>query len=268
MLKQRVITAVVAALVLLLVLFVVPESVTRVVIALLFLAGAWEWSGFLGAGGTERTGFVVTVAVLILPHLAGLTSGLDLRLVFTIALVWWIAALLWTFAYPTPVPKLVAWLAGVLVLVPAYVAVDWLYRQNVWLLLLALAPVWVADIGAYFAGKAFGRVKLAPSISPGKTWEGVIGGVAAVALLVLLENRLFGIPLAGFLPLCLAVGMISVIGDLTVSIFKRNAGVKDSGKLFPGHGGFLDRADGIMAATPLFALGLLWIGFLPGIYPQ
>ena len=267
MLKQRIITAVVAALALLAVLFVLPQQAARVVIALLLLTGAWEWSAFLGGGRTERFVFVAVSAALMVPHLAGVSTGTEFYLVLKIALVWWALAFLWIFIYPTAIPKFVAWLVGILVIVPAYVAIDWLYVQGAWILLLALLPVWVADIGAYFSGKAFGRVKLAPAISPGKTWEGVIGGMLAVVAMVFVLNAALGIPLAGFLPLCLAVGVISIVGDLTVSMFKRYTGVKDSGTLFPGHGGFLDRADGITAAAPLFALGLQWIGSLPGIYP-
>lgn len=267
MLKQRFVTAVVAALALLAVLFVLPQQYARIIIALLLLTGAWEWSAFLGGGRPERLIFVAIAAALMAPHLAGLDTAVELRLVLRIALVWWALAFLWIFIYPTSIPKFVAWLAGILVIVPAYIAVDWLYVQGAWVLLLALAPVWVADIGAYFSGKAFGRVKLAPAISPGKTWEGAIGGMLAVVALVLALKAALGIPLTGLLPLCLAVGVISIVGDLTVSMFKRYTGVKDSGALFPGHGGFLDRADGIMAAAPLFALGLQWIGNVPGIYP-
>jgi phosphatidate cytidylyltransferase len=123
-----------------------------------------------------------------------------------------------------------------------------------------LIIVWAADIGAYFSGKRFGRVKLAPSISPGKTWEGVAGGLLAVLLLVVGRGYWAGSDLAVLVPFCLAVAMISVVGDLTVSIFKRNAGVKDSGSLFPGHGGLLDRIDSVTAAAPLFALGISWVG--------
>ncbi|MEX1265985.1 MAG: phosphatidate cytidylyltransferase, partial [Woeseia sp.] len=135
-----------------------------------------------------------------------------------------------------------------------------LYRVEPALLLFMLVVVWAADIGAYFSGKTFGRVKLAPSISPGKTWEGVIGGLLLVLVLVVLRGYWAGDNLAVLVPFCVAVALLSVVGDLTVSIFKRNAGVKDSGKLFPGHGGLLDRIDSVTAASPLFALGVLWFG--------
>jgi len=127
-------------------------------------------------------------------------------------------------------------------------------------LLFALLIVWAADAGAYFAGKVFGRVKLAPSISPGKTWEGVFGGLLIVAALAVAAAYWTDIRLAVLLPFCLAVAVLSIVGDLTVSMFKRTAGLKDSGTLFPGHGGILDRIDSVAAAAPLFALGVGWLG--------
>jgi phosphatidate cytidylyltransferase len=117
-------------------------------------------------------------------------------------------------------------------------------------------------MGAYFFGKTFGRVKLAPSISPGKTWEGVFGGLLLVLLLTLAFAKYSGFDPAVLIPFCLAVAALSIVGDLTVSMFKRTAGVKDSGQLFPGHGGMLDRIDSISSAAPLFALGLSWLGLV------
>lgn len=260
MIRQRVITAIIAGSLLLAVLFSLPPLLTRGVIVVLMLVAAWEWSGFLDTGRPARFAFVTLVALLIVPAFVWLEPGADRTMVFKIALGWWVLALIWTFIYPTPIAGPVAWLSGLLVIVPAYVALDWLYQLGPWVLLFMLAIVLAADIGAYFAGKGFGRVKLAPRISPGKTWEGAIGGLLAVTLLVVVESRLLGFSLAFVLPLALAVAVMSVVGDLTVSMFKRTAGLKDSGTLFPGHGGFLDRADSITAAAPLFALGMSWTG--------
>ena len=260
MLKQRIITAVIAALVLLAILFAIPSQITRGVIATLFIIGAWEWSGFLNAGESGRYAFVALIATMIVSVLLGLGQVDNPEPVFQLALVWWVLAFIWTFFFPTPIAKPVAWLCGILVIVPAFVAIDWLYQISPWTLLFMLLIVWVANICAYFAGKTFGRIKLAVNISPGKTWEGAIGGLAAVALVVALESVWLDFPMTSVLPLALAVSVISVVGDLTVSMFKRSTGVKDSGTLFPGHGGFLDRADGIMAAAPVFSLGMVWLG--------
>ena len=126
-------------------------------------------------------------------------------------------------------------------------------------MLFLLLLVWAADIGAFFAGRSFGRLKLAPQVSPAKTWEGVLGGLGAAALVAAAGAWWFDLPRVAFLSLCLAVALISVVGDLTESMFKRYAGLKDSGSVFPGHGGVLDRIDSVTAAAPLFLLGLRWM---------
>jgi phosphatidate cytidylyltransferase len=261
MLKQRIITAVIALAVIGVVLFVVPSTVARVFVAALIIAGAWEWAGFLFESGSAKrwayVGFISALIGLLYPAV-GDTGTLDT--VLKLALIWWLIALVWIPFFPTPIPAPVVWVCGALVLVPAWAALDYLYLQAPYLLVFALLIVWVADIGAFFVGKGFGRVKLAPQVSPGKTWEGVLGGLCAVLLLAAVGSRLLDLDIAVLVPFCLAVTMLSIVGDLTVSMFKRTAGVKDSGSLFPGHGGVLDRIDSVTAALPLFALGLRWIG--------
>lgn len=259
MLKQRVITSIVALAAFMVVLFEVPAVVAQVVIAILIIGGAWEWSRFLGASGrASRIIYVVLLAVLM--GLAGWQLAASSMFIFQLALVWWLAALVWVFFFPTPIPLALRWLCGALVLVPLFVALIALYRNDPALLLFALLIVWAADTGAYFAGRQFGRVKLAPRISPNKTWEGVIGGLLVVVLMSFAGAAWVDIELAVLIPFCLAVACMSIVGDLTVSMFKRNAGLKDSGTLFPGHGGVLDRIDSVAAAAPLFALGVSWMG--------
>ena len=262
MLKTRFITAVTSLIILGVVLFVLPSAAAKSVIALFVIAGAWEWSGFLElSAGIARYFFVALVGALMAAVVFVVPAWSDL--ILQIACVWWGMAFVWTFFFPTPIPLALRWLAGALVLVPLFIALLFLYSISPQMLLFALLIVWVADMGAYFAGKKFGRVKLAPSISPGKTWEGVFGGLIMVAVLTVVWAQYdAGMKLAVLLPFCLAVGALSVVGDLTVSMFKRTAGVKDSGKLFPGHGGVLDRIDSVSAAAPLFALGLNWLGLV------
>lgn len=261
MLRQRVLTAIIALVVMALVLYVVPDSVGRWFIAVLILAAAWEWAGFLSAEtNSRRIFYVIFIGLLIAGLIVGLPGRLSANSVYIFALVWWSVALIWLFFYPTPISKALAWLCGAVVLIPAWVALDHLYLYSADLLLFLLLIVWLADIGAYFCGRAFGRVKLAPSISPGKTWEGVFGGLAAVLVLATVGADYLQIEMTILIPFCLAVALLSVVGDLTVSMFKRNAGVKDSGSLFPGHGGVLDRIDSVTAAAPLYAVGIGWFG--------
>lgn len=259
--KQRVFTAVIALVALLVVLFVLPPVVVRAIIVAVLLAGAWEWSSFLEFSSTTgKLLYVVLIAVLL--AVVTFLPGLDSALILKVSLLCWLGALIWTFFFPTPIPVAIGWLGGVVVLVPLYIALLALYQVSPQMLLLALVIVWVADSGAFFVGKTMGKVKLAPKISPGKTWEGVIGGLVAVVLVALAWAQWSGTNLAVAIPFCLAVACLSIVGDLTVSMFKRTAGMKDSGTIFPGHGGLLDRIDSVAAAAPLFALGVTWAGFL------
>jgi phosphatidate cytidylyltransferase len=129
--------------------------------------------------------------------------------------------------------------------------------------LFALALVWMADIGAYFCGRRFGRRRLAPSVSPGKTWEGALGGLLTSGIVAVAGGAWFQLPLQQFLVLCLAAVAFSIVGDLTESLLKRFAGMKDSGTLFPGHGGVMDRIDSVTGAAPVLLLGLTFLGVLP-----
>jgi phosphatidate cytidylyltransferase len=257
MLRQRIITALIAGVLLLVVLFVLPERAARLVIALLFVAAAWEWSGFLSFSAvTGRYVYTALLTVSLMGFWWLVPDSISYQSLLFVAIAWWISALVWMFFYPTPIPDALGWICGALVLIPAYVALDWIYLQSAWLLLFMLAVVWSADIGAYFAGKKFGRVKLAPNISPGKTWEGVVGGLVAVSILAVIGSNWVDESLAVLIPFCLAISLLSIVGDLTVSMFKRHAGIKDSGSLFPGHGGLLDRIDSVTAASTLFAAGV------------
>jgi len=188
-----------------------------------------------------------------------------------VGLLMWVAILLYLFHYQysgqwSLSMRLPVSVFSVLLL---WICVNGLYfihqhfEQGGWLLIYLLTLVWVADIGAYFSGKQFGKNKLAPGISPGKTREGVMGGLALNALWITLVYFLsagWGMDYLSFLLLGLLTSAISVVGDLYESILKREAGLKDSGKILPGHGGVLDRIDSVIAATPVFLSGLYMLG--------
>lgn len=261
MLRQRIITAIVSLVLIGIVLFVLPQQYAEWLIGLLLVVGAWEWAGFLGmsSAAARATYTAIITACLALVYFV---IPEKTTLLLQIACVWWFIAFLWNLRFPTAIPMAVRWICGLLVIVPLYAALIFLIRLGVEYLLFTMLIVWAADAGAYFAGKRFGRVKLAPAISPGKTWEGVIGGLLLVGALAVAVGIWRDLSIGVFLPFCLAVAGISVVGDLTVSMFKRTAGVKDSGSLFPGHGGVLDRIDSVAAAAPMFALGLGWLGLV------
>jgi len=266
MLKQRIITAVVALVLLFVVLFALPQTLARVVIAGLIVAAAWEWSGMLILSGIpKRAAYAAAIAVLQGVTWWFVPDVISYEWVLYLALGWWLSALVWMFFYPTDISRPVVAICGALILVPAYLALDFVFVKSPALLLFLLAIVWAADVGAYFSGKKFGRVKLAPSISPGKTWEGVVGGLLAVSVLAMASSYWGLESVAVLLPFCLAIGLLSVVGDLTVSMFKRHAGIKDSGSLFPGHGGLLDRIDSVAAASTLFAAGIAVTGLGSGL---
>lgn len=254
----RIVSGVVLAAAVLALLLWAPPAWTVGVIALTMLAGAWEWSAFLRpAGQGERVVFVALVAVLLW---AGwlLTQDRDqLRVVLWAAAAWWLFALVWVLRGPRAVNRAGAWLAGVLVLVPAGLGLARLrveLDQGAWWTLYVLVLVWAADTGAYVAGKSFGRHRLAPLVSPGKTWEGVLGGLALAGVCAVVAAPLLGVPRLPLLVGSLVVAAFSVVGDLTESLLKRFAGLKDSGQLIPGHGGVMDRLDSITAAAPLLLL--------------
>jgi phosphatidate cytidylyltransferase len=265
-LRTRIATAVVLALALLVVLFAMPPWAGSAAFAAALLYGSYEWARFAGIHATPgRLAYLaVTGALAALAWtLARDPDWLQALLWATAA--WWAIALAWMCFWPGAAPRAATLVAGQWVLVPPIVAIGHLLAgaggtPGAALLLCMLLLVWAADIGAYFAGRAFGRLKLAPLVSPNKTWEGVLGGTLFALLIASAEARYLALPLVPYIGLGLGVVCVSIIGDLTESLFKRAAGLKDSGTLLPGHGGMLDRIDSITAAAPFYLLGLTWLG--------
>src|SRR5579871_286322 len=263
---KRILTAAVLAALALGTLLWLPAWVTVAGLTLLALAGAWEWSAFLlPPSRSWRVAYVVLVAALLWLVWRFCARPEARDAVLAVAVVWWLGALLWVVFAPRRVSTWSAALAGLLALVPSWMALVWLRTATdgpQWVL-FALVLVWVADIGAFFFGRRFGRVRLAPEVSPGKTWEGVLGGVGLSSLVAIGGSAWFHVPLAVFLPLCLATVAFSVVGDLTESLLKRFAGMKDSGTVFPGHGGVMDRIDSLTGAAPVLLLGLTLLKVVP-----
>ena len=265
-LRKRIVTAALLIALLLIVLLALPVAATVVLLTLTVLAGAWEWSAFLKVRGPWlRAVYVLAVAVLL--PLAWLASGdlEGLRLLLGGALLWWLVALAWIVIAPHRVRPWSAGAAGLFALVPAWIALMRLRLapgQGADWVLFVLLLVWAADIGAYFIGHHFGRRRLAPRVSPGKTWEGAMGGATASVPVALAGAYWFRLPPA-FVGLCLLAVGFSIVGDLTESLLKRFAGMKDSGTLFPGHGGVMDRIDSLTGAAPVLLLGLTFLGVLP-----
>lgn len=253
-LSLRLITAAVLIPAFLLALFPAPAWLWFVFVALFLTGGAWEWAGLFSLATPWRAAYAAATLAL-----AYVFAGLDLAGQATAYLpslaIWGVLVPLWLWR-GWPLPGVVVGLAlGWLLLFPTLLALLHLRAESPWLVLTAAAIAIVADSAAYFAGRRFGKHKLAPSISPGKTREGALGGALAVAVYALLLDSPVGpgITLAAFLALFVA----SVLGDLFESWLKRRAGIKDSGNLLPGHGGVLDRIDSQLAVLPLAAL--LWI---------
>ena len=261
-LRKRIVTAVVLGGGFLAVALLLPAIATYIVLTLLILAGAWEWSGFLRFSSVGMRVLYVALVAGLLPVVWLVAESPEGReIVLAVAVVWWVIALVWIAFAPQRVTPLLAGLAGLLALVPAWLALMRLRADlGAQWMLFAFLIVIAADIGAFFAGRRFGRLRLAPSVSPGKTWEGVLGGIAGGAILAICGSAWFGVPAFAFVPLCLAVVGFSIIGDLTESLLKRFAGIKDSGTLFPGHGGVMDRIDSVTGAAPVLLFGLIVMG--------
>ncbi len=263
MLRDRILTALGLALVLVVAILYAPPRITIGFLGVVLLIGAWEWSAFLGVSRPWRVLYVLALAVLGAVSLPLLGPLQRFDWVMGTGCAWWLAALAWIVLAPQRVAGFAAALAGLLALLPTWVALvridgQW-PRGAQWTLFILLLCV-AADTGAFFAGRWFGRRPLAPRVSPKKTWEGVLGGMLLAVGAGACGAVWFQLPWMRLLPLCLVAAAFSVIGDLTESLFKRHVHLKDSGRLFPGHGGVLDRIDSVSAATPVMALGLVWLG--------
>jgi phosphatidate cytidylyltransferase len=273
-LKTRIITALILAPIAVGGVFFLPPVGFAIFTAALIALGAWEWANMAGlTAQSARVGYSVAV-LLLLAALYTVTA----HSVLWLAVLWWLAGLGLVAYYPKGsahwglVPVRAA--MGLLVLVPAWVGLNYLRSgelrfgltdNNLLLILYVFVLVWVADVGAYFSGRKFGKAKLAPRVSPGKSWAGVWGGLAAVAVFAWAVSQTLSAEAGQSVALIIisvVTAAVSVLGDLFESMLKRFRGIKDSSRLLPGHGGIMDRIDSLTAAIPIFTLLVIQLGWL------
>ena len=268
MLKQRVITAaILLPLVIAAILTLRDPHFAIVSLIVMVGIGGWEWAKM--AGHDMRPSRALFVAGLfVLAAIAYWYSEVFFPIVMIVSLLWWVMAfvLMVTYQRETRLYQKYSWIftaAAHIVLISSWWFLDKLHTFNAYWILYLLLLIVIADTAAYFTGKAFGKRKLAPELSPGKTVEGVMGALAGVLIWSILAIFFFKIPTnywLYFVLLSLLTAVASVGGDLFISMMKREAGLKDSGSILPGHGGLLDRIDSLLAALPVFTIGLAWAG--------
>ena len=285
MLKQRLLTIAILLPIFVWCVFALPTRHFALLIAFVVLLGAWEWAALMGLAFARRLAYLalIVAAMVLCTWLISLPAARELLL--ALAVLWWVLALalIGRFQRSGGVPAWMGagdaggrfhpgWLFGILgvvILVPAWLAVVLVHGAPLHgsaLVLMLMLLVWGADSGAYVAGRLWGRKRLASQVSPGKTWAGAYGGMTAAVLVALGGGVWLGLGWMALFALTLlgvVTALFSIVGDLFESMVKRLAGVKDSGRLLPGHGGMLDRIDSVTAAAPVFVLGLLWQGVVP-----
>ena len=275
--KQRIITALILAPLAISAIFFLPLKFFMLFAAGLFLLASKEWAGFVSKEPSSATlyifGLILGISLMLMPvstiwQAEGLNQYIFSGL--TVAAVWWCVALVMVARYPTSASlwkssKVIKSIFGLLTLLPFFWGLVVLRSVNIeddfyfgaGLVMYVFLLVWAADSGAYFAGKQFGKHKLAPNVSPGKTIEGLVGGLLSAVVVAYCASDFFVIAadkMILFFAVSILTTLVSALGDLTESIFKREAGLKDSSNLLPGHGGILDRIDSLTAAVPVFAL--------------
>lgn len=265
MLRQRVATASVLALIAIWAVLKLPVAGFGLMLLLVVLLGAWEWSRLAALDQTrDRLSYGVMVLAAILAIWPFIDRAEFINSLLIAVCAGWCYVPIWLRRYADQPSYLdhpvTIRIVGLVMLVASWAALMGLRdRFGSGYVLFLLLLIWAADIGAYFIGRRWGRHKLAPTISPGKTWEGVWGAVGAALTFAIIGAAILGIKFSHgleFVAICMVAVGFSIIGDLFESMFKRQCGMKDSGSLLPGHGGVLDRMDSLMAAAPVFLLGL------------
>ena len=264
-LGQRIMTALILVPLVLYGIFYLSNDVFSCIIGLIMLMGAWGWAAFFGwESRVKRSSFVAMVAGSIV-----LVAQLSAYVIYIFSVIWWFIALLAVMGYPNNRQHW-AKTSSIAVIGAITLSLAWFALTDLQstehgsrLVFFVMCVIWGADTGAYFAGRRWGKRKLAPAVSPGKSIAGLVGGLVVTLCftgLVLKALDLASIDKAYYLLLILITVLASVIGDLFESMLKRNVNLKDSGQLLPGHGGVLDRIDSLTAAVPIFSAGLYFNG--------
>jgi len=271
-LNSRVITAGLLAPTVVVGVYFLPVEQIAALLGIFLVIAAWEWSGLLGwqrpIARVAYGAFVALLAFVVWRWRAAEAWSSTLHL---LALAWWSTALLFVVAAQRQrLGKYVSFASngatGLMVLLPAWSAIIWLLTTDRTMLLSLFALIWIADSAAFYCGRRWGRRRLASNVSPGKSWEGVAAGLGFGAVCAVVISYATQRPVGAqipFIALAMAAIIASVVGDLFESMLKRNIGAKDSGRVLPGHGGVMDRIDGLVAAAPVFSAGLYyWVNRL------
>jgi phosphatidate cytidylyltransferase len=239
-----------------------PAWLWAILVAGVVGMAAFEWARLSHFAPLRARAYAVLLALvaLALPHVLGAGwPAFQTGLVLLAVAFWLFVAPLWLLGRWHAERASVRAAVGVVLLLPTWAALLYLHARGPGVLLGVMAIVWIADTAAYFSGRRFGRHKLAPAISPGKTWEGVAGALAALALYAGALSQLAGVPLLSLLLMVAGLLYSSVLGDLFESWIKRVSGMKDSGDVLPGHGGVLDRIDALTSTLPIATGMLMWL---------
>ena len=268
MLKYRLLTAFLMGPIILWGIYSLPDFWFSFAAVILFTIGAWEWAAFVGLIKTpKRTLFVLFNLALYLSVLYLENSSVNHAIIY-FSVAWWLISipLLLTFPFKSNHflrLNITKGLIGVVLLLATLLSMV-LIRTNPKFgpefVLYIILMIWFADSGAYFAGRSLGKNKLIPKVSPGKTWEGVIGALVVTVTASIIALDILNIPSSDavfFVLITFVTVVYSIVGDLSESMFKRMSEIKDSGHILPGHGGILDRIDSLMSALPIFFIGLL-----------
>ena len=269
--KQRVVTALFVTPTAIAMILLLPTVIFALIIAALCLVALWEWTRLSGMRHRPSRGVLVGLCGAAMLGLWICRNSWISWAVIVAGCVWWVVAMAWLrhfsfAAAPTRENTALKVLGGVLAVLPSWIALMQIHvdqpELHTWAL-YSLALIWAADTFAFLAGSRWGSTKLAPKISPGKTIAGVYGAIAGSALIAIIGGWLLNVrgpQLAGLVVVAMLSVGFSIVGDLFESLIKRHANVKDSGALFPGHGGVFDRLDSVFAALPVFALGKFLLG--------